>query len=87
MLPCPAALVLLLTSFALQRTAFGLLLVLTFSIGIAGVLTLVGLLFVKGGRMLDRLPSFGRLSHALPVVSAALIYLLGVLLCVQAFPS
>jgi ABC-type nickel/cobalt efflux system permease component RcnA len=86
LLPCPAALVLLLASFALQRTAFGLLLVLTFSIGIAGVLTLVGLLFVKGRRVLDRLPSFGRLSQLLPVVSAALIFLLGVLLCAHAFP-
>lgn len=85
LLPCPAALVLLLTSVALQRTAFGLLLVLAFSIGLAGVLTLVGLLVVKGRRVLDRWPSFHRLSRVLPIVSAALIFLLGVLLCVQPF--
>ena len=87
LLPCPAALVLLLTSIAMQRVVFGLVLVLAFSVGLAVVLTLIGLLVVKGGRVLDRWPTFQRFGHVLPVVSALLIVLLGIGLCVQAFSS
>ena len=86
LLPCPAALVLLLSSVSLQRTAFGLLLVLAFSLGLAGVLTLVGLLVVRGARILDRWPTFQRMSRVLPVVSAAVIFVIGVVLCVRAIP-
>ena len=86
LVPCPAALVLLLTSVSMDRVAFGLLLVLAFSLGLAGVLILVGLLVVRGARVLDRWPTFQRLSRVLPLVSATLILVLGVVLCVRAIP-
>jgi hypothetical protein len=48
LLPCPGALILLLTAISLGRVGFGLLLVTVFSLGLAGILITVGLLFIKG---------------------------------------
>lgn len=54
LLPCPSALLVLLGAIAIGRAGFGLLLVLAFSLGLAGTLTGVGLLFLSAGRFLER---------------------------------
>ncbi len=77
MLPCPSALVLLLAAISFGRIGFGLLLVTAFSLGLAVVLTMVGLLFMKGGRMLERAPRWAVLGRFLPAGSAFVIFLLG----------
>ena len=77
LVPCPAALVLLLAAISVERTAFGMALVLAFSAGLAGVLTAVGLLFVKGSGLLRRLPQAPVLARALPVASALVILAIG----------
>ena len=77
LLPCPSAMVLLLTAVAMHRIAFGLALVAAFSVGLAGVLTVVGLLFIKGSHLADRTPWFAVPSRWLPAASALLICLLG----------
>jgi ABC-type nickel/cobalt efflux system permease component RcnA len=66
LLPCPSALVLLLAAIALHRVGFGLILVTSFSIGLAAVLTAVGLLFIKSSRLLDRVPAFSTASRYTP---------------------
>jgi nickel/cobalt transporter (NicO) family protein len=76
-LPCPSALVVLLSAIALHRAAFGLLLIVAYSLGLALVLTLIGIAVVKARGLLSRAPSGGRLMAALPVCSAAVITLLG----------
>ena len=83
-LPCPSALVVMLGAIAVHRVAFGLLLVVAFSIGLAATLTGVGLLVVYARRLVDRVPSSGRLVQAAPTFSAGVITLLGVGLTVQA---
>jgi ABC-type nickel/cobalt efflux system permease component RcnA len=83
-LPCPSALVVMLGAIAVHRVAFGLVLVLAFSVGLAATLTGVGLLVVYARRLVDRVPSSGRLVQAAPTFSAAVITLLGVALTVQA---
>ncbi len=83
-LPCPSALVLLLAAVSLNRIGFGIVLVLAFSIGLAGVLTAVGLLFVKGSNLVRRLPQFDIWSRFLPVASALVIVVLGIGLTVEA---
>jgi ABC-type nickel/cobalt efflux system permease component RcnA len=83
-LPCPSALVVMLGAIAVHRVAFGLLLVVAFSIGLAATLTGVGLLVVYARRLVDRVPSSGRLVQAAPTFSAAVITLLGVGLTMQA---
>jgi ABC-type nickel/cobalt efflux system permease component RcnA len=77
LLPCPSALVVLLSAIALDRIGFGLVLVLAFSLGLAGVLTGIGLVFVYAGRLFERLPVQGWLLRILPAVSALLIALVG----------
>lgn len=77
LVPCPAALVLLLAAVSVDRTAFGMALVLVFSAGLAAVLTAVGLLFVRGSRLLQRLPRAPSLTRVLPVASAAVILVIG----------
>ena len=84
-LPCPSALVLLLAAVSLNRIGFGIVLVLAFSLGLAGVLTAVGLLFVKGSRILRRLPRFDVWVRVLPVASALIILVLGIGLTLEAF--
>jgi nickel/cobalt exporter len=78
---------LLLAAVALNKTAYGMLLVLTFSIGLAITLTLVGLLFLHARNRLG--PSNGnrRWTHVLPVLSAATITLVGAALCLAALRS
>ena len=43
LVPCPSAMVLLLAAVALNKTAYGMLLVVAFSVGLAITLTAVGL--------------------------------------------
>ena len=83
-LPCPSALVVLLAAISLNRVGYGLLLVLAFSAGLAGVLTLVGLAFVYAGRLLKSNGALGRLSKALPIVSAFAITCAGLAISYQA---
>jgi cytochrome c biogenesis protein CcdA len=44
-----------------------------FSLGLAAVLTVVGLLFVKGSRIVQRVPRLTAWSRYLPVASALVI--------------
>jgi ABC-type nickel/cobalt efflux system permease component RcnA len=55
LLPCPSALVVLLSAIAFHRLAFGMVLIVAFSLGLASTLTGVGLLAVYGGRIMARL--------------------------------
>jgi ABC-type nickel/cobalt efflux system permease component RcnA len=84
LLPCPSALVLLLAAVAINRTALGIALVVAFSLGLAVVLTAIGLLFVKGGKLVARIPHGARTLRFLPIASAAFILAIGIWLTVEA---
>jgi nickel/cobalt transporter (NicO) family protein len=86
-IPCPSAMVLLLGAIALHRVGYGLVLVLAFSVGLAGVLSLIGLLVLHARRFVDRLPLDGRLAAAVPVLSALVIVGLGLYLTARAVPN
>lgn len=78
MVPCPAALVVLLSAVTLHRTAFGLFLIVAFSVGLAASLIAMGLAAVYAGRMMSRLPFDAPLIQRwLPMASAMLISVLG----------
>ncbi len=83
-LPCPSALVVLLAAISLHRVGYGLLLVVAFSAGLAGVLTAVGLAFVYAGRLLKSTGGFGRVGRVLPVFSALVITCAGLAICYSA---
>ena len=86
--PCPAALVVLLSAVSMQRIGFGLLLIVAFSIGLAAVLISIGILMVYARQFMARFQVNGRLvSRWLPLTSSAFILLFGVMLTVQALQS
>src|SRR5439155_21334296 len=76
--PCPAALVVLLSAFSMRRTGFGLFLIVAFSVGLAAVLIAIGLLVVRARRLMARFRGGGGVvSPWLPLPSAAMVPLLG----------
>jgi ABC-type nickel/cobalt efflux system permease component RcnA len=83
-LPCPSALVVLLGAIALNRIGFGLVLVLAFSLGLAGALTAIGMMFIYAGRLFNRFPVQGRIIRFLPVLSALFVSAIGVGIFVKA---
>jgi nickel/cobalt transporter (NicO) family protein len=86
LLPCPSALVVLLAAISLHRTAFGLALVLAFSIGLAITITAIGLVAVLARGVFRRKSFDGRLVRALPAVSAVAILVAGLLMTARALP-
>lgn len=96
LVPCPAALIVLLSAIALGRVGFGMLLILVFSLGLAGVLTAISLLVVYSKRMLgrsvwarnfvSRLNRSGRVAKALPILSGVIVIGAGLLLLYYAVP-
>jgi len=83
--PCPAALVVLLSAIALHRVGFGLLLIVAFSVGLAGVLITLGLVMVSARHVLARFQGEGRLlTRWLPLTSAAVMTVCGMAMIVQA---
>jgi ABC-type nickel/cobalt efflux system permease component RcnA len=84
LLPCPSALVVMLSAIALDKIAFGLVLVMAFSLGLAGVLTGLGVMMVYAGRWFSRFPAESRAVRLLPAVSALFITVAGMGLTVQA---
>jgi nickel/cobalt exporter len=84
-IPCPAALVVLLSAFALHRVGLGFFLIVAFSLGLAAVLIGFGMLMVYGRRFLGRLLVNGPLTTRwLPVASAAFMTVLGAGIAVRA---
>jgi ABC-type nickel/cobalt efflux system permease component RcnA len=87
LVPCPSAMILLLAAVALNKTAYGMLLVAAFSVGLAITLTLVGLAFLYARNRFTRPGTGSRWTQLMPVLSAATITLLGVALCVGALKT
>jgi ABC-type nickel/cobalt efflux system permease component RcnA len=86
--PCPAALVVLLSALSLRRVGFGLLLIVAFSLGLALVLVAIGLLVVYAGRLVTRLDERGPLvTRWLPLMSSAVMTLLGLSIAIQTLAS
>lgn len=78
LLPCPSALVVMLSAVALGRVGFGLLLVAAFSLGLAAVLSGIGMAFVYAGKLFERFPTQTRLLRWFPAASALFITMVGV---------
>jgi nickel/cobalt transporter (NicO) family protein len=87
LLPCPSALVVLLSAIALHRVGLGLALIVAFSVGLAATITSIGLVAVLARRAFGRLSLNGPVVRALPAVSAALILAVGVAITVKALPG
>jgi ABC-type nickel/cobalt efflux system permease component RcnA len=87
LLPCPSALVVLLSAIALHRIGFGFALIVAFSLGLAATITGIGLVAVLARRAFSRVSLDGPAVRALPSASAVVILLVGVVLTVRALPG
>jgi len=76
--------VVLLAAIALGRVAYGLALIVSFSLGLAGALVIVGVVALRARDALSRRVS-GRAARLVPVLSAASIALLGLILTLRGF--
>jgi ABC-type nickel/cobalt efflux system permease component RcnA len=86
LLPCPSALVVLLAAITLHRVAFGMLLVVAFSAGLALTITGIGLAAVLARGAFRRVSFDGRVVSLLPSASALVIVAAGLLMTVHALP-
>lgn len=77
LVPCPAAVTVMLLAISVNRTGNGLLMVLGFSIGLALTLVGIGLAVVMGLNALGSTGGFGWLSRKAPAISAAVVILSG----------
>ena len=87
LIPCPSALVVLLGAISQHQVALGLVMITAFSLGLAATMTAIGLAVVYAQRTLSRLRVPGRLSSALPAVSALAIVVVGCVLTARAVPG
>ena len=81
LLPCPAAIAVLLVCIQLKAFALGVAMVAAFSVGLALTLIAIGLAVVWGsGKLAKSFPGFDRFAQRLPYLSAALVMVVGVIM-------
>ncbi|MDQ6942370.1 MAG: oligosaccharide flippase family protein [Candidatus Eremiobacteraeota bacterium] len=85
--PCPAALVVLLAAISLHRIGYGLALIVAFSVGLAMVLTVLGIAVVRSAAWLVARPQFDRVARFAPLVTASVIALVGAVMVGQGFAA
>jgi len=75
--PTPDALAVMLVALSVKQTILGLLLILSYSLGIASVLSGVGVLFLTSQGLMERFTRLSTLSRWGPAIAAATVSLLG----------
>ncbi|HVF46004.1 MAG TPA: hypothetical protein VNA17_00410 [Pyrinomonadaceae bacterium] len=82
LIPCPSALVLMLSAIALNRVGYGLVLTVAFSFGLAATLTAVGLIFLNVRNLFGKTAlANSRVFKLLPVFSAFVVAFVGAVIC------
>ncbi len=76
--PCPAALAILLASIGVGRLAEGLTYILLFSLGLASALIAIGITVVGAGKLVSRFLDAKKFARKISIVSAAVITIIGV---------
>jgi nickel/cobalt exporter len=80
LVPCESALVLLLSAIALRRVGLGLVLLVSFSLGLAIVLMGIGVLVIYAKNLLPERTGANPFFRWMPVASAAVVLVLGLLM-------
>ena len=83
--PCVDALIGLLFAISLNKLVWGLVILCAFSLGLAAVLVAIGILMVMAKPVIERFTGEGVWLQRLPIISAAVVILLGALLVFKAF--
>jgi len=87
LIPCPSALVVLLAAISQHEVALGMLLIVAFSLGLAGTLTLLGLAVVHARRFVPPRIAASRLAVVMPAASALVVIAVGFVLAARAVPG
>ena len=87
LIPCPSALVVLLAAISQHEVALGMLLIVAFSLGLAGTLTLLGLAVVQARRFVPPRIAASRAAALMPAASALLVIAVGFVLAARAVPG
>ena len=88
LVPCPAAVVVLLSAVAFRRVGLGLFLIVAFSVGLAAVLIAIGIFMVYAARLMAQFQMQSRfITRWLPLTSSAVIVILGLAIAAQALMS
>ncbi len=85
--PCVDALIGLLFAISLGKLVWGLIILSAFSLGLAAVLVAIGILMVMAKPLMARFTGEGVWLQRLPIVSAAVVILLGAVLVFKAIYS
>jgi len=90
--PCPSALVVLIAAISQHRLGLGIVLIFAFSLGLAATITAIGLVTIWGRRLIgrinpERMVFGGRMSGAIPTLSASVIVVAGILITSRAIPQ
>ena len=83
--PCVDALIGLLFAMSLGKLVWGLVILCAFSLGLAAVLVAIGILMVMAKPVIERFTGEGVWLQRLPMISAAVVILLGAILVFKAF--
>ena len=82
--PCVDALIGLLFAISLNKLVWGLIILCAFSLGLAAVLVAIGILMVLAKPLIARFTGEGIWLQRLPIMSAAVVILLGAILAFKA---
>jgi ABC-type nickel/cobalt efflux system permease component RcnA len=85
LVPCPSALVLMLSAIAVGHTALGLALLVSFSAGLAIVLMAIGTLVIYAKHLLPESSLQHPAVRLVPIFSAVVVIVLGTLMTITSF--
>ena len=83
MVPCPSALIVMLSAIGLHQIGAGLILIVAFSFGLASVLIVIGLAVVHGQRLLRRWSWDAAWMNRLQMLSSLAVSVLGMAIVIQ----
>ncbi len=84
LIPCPAALILLLGTISVGNISLGILLVLIFSFGLAVTLITVGILCIKAKTLFAKIPDQINFTKTLSMVTPVIILIIGLIMTFKA---
>lgn len=82
--PCPDAIAILLLAISIKRIFLGLAIMLSFSLGLAIVLTFIGLAMVHSRKLFSRFDKFDKCAPLISIISAVIVLILGCVLTLNA---
>jgi nickel/cobalt exporter len=83
MVPCPAAIAILLAAVAAGKLGEGLTYILLFSLGLAAALIIIGMMVVSAGKLASRFLDAKKFARKVAIASAGIITLIGVVTVVN----